>query len=254
MPVIAEGFLYFTHFFKFLNHGNVHIAHGILVFLLLLVGAVIFNRSLKAVEQEIVPDGKTSIKNIFQTGVGALLNLARAIIPHHTEDYFPLLGGIFFYVFISNMLGIIPGFLPPTESLSTNLAMGLTVYVYYNAMGIKQQGFKNYFAHFFGPSIGDGMGMMLLRFGFLAPLMFVIEIISHSVRPVSLSLRLFCNINGDHMVVSIFNSLTPLLVPVVFLAFGIFVAFIQAFVFTLLTTIYIGLAVETHHHEEAHAH
>jgi F-type H+-transporting ATPase subunit a len=162
--------------------------------------------------------------------------MMRNVIPHHTEDYFPLLAAIFIYVFLSNLLGVIPGFLPPTSNINTNLAIGLTVFIYYNAMGIKRTGFKNYLNHFLGPTL------------WLAPLMFVIELIGHSVRPVSLSLRLFGNINGDHLVLSTFAGLTPLVVPVVFSLFGIFVAFIQAFVFTLLSTIYVGLAVETHGH------
>jgi F-type H+-transporting ATPase subunit a len=109
------------------------------------------------------------------------------------------------------------------------------VFLYYNVVGIKTQGLKNYLGHMTGPIL------------WLAPLIFVIELISHLVRPMSLSLRLFGNINGDHVVLGIFSDLVPLVLPVIFMALGIFVSVIQAFVFTLLSTIYIGLATA---HEE----
>jgi len=246
--MIAEGFLWFPWFSDKFTHHNVHVVHGLIVFLIIFVFAVLYRLALKSVDKELFPDSRVSLKNVMQVAVQGLLNLMKNIIPHHTEDYFPLLGAIFIYIFVGNLMGVIPGILPPTENISTNLAVALTVFVYYNYVGIRRQGFKKYMAHFCGPSLGNSLGLVLLRFCFLAPLMFVIELISHSVRPVSLTLRLFGNINGDHMVLSTFSDLTPLFIPIVFLAFGIFVAFIQAFVFTLLSTIYVGLAVETHGH------
>lgn len=246
--MLSAGFLWFSWLSNHITHDNIHIVHGVIIFSILTVCALLYKASLKSVEEEILPDGRVSIKNVFQTAIESLLNLMRGIIPHHTEDYFPLLGSVFIYIFFSNLIGVIPGLLPPTENISSNLAVAITVFVYYHVVGIKRQGWKNYIGHFFGPSLGSSVGMLLLRFGFLGPLMFVIEMISHSVRPVSLSVRLFCNINGDHQVLSIFQDLVPIGVPVAFLAFGIFVSFVQAFVFTLLSTIYIGLAAETHDH------
>lgn len=225
--------------------------NGLTVFTLILLCSVAYRLSLKSVAEELVPDPRVSIKNILQTGVESILNLVRGVIPSHTESYLPLVGTLFIYIFFSNLLGTIPGFAPPSQNFSNNLAMGASVFVFYNIMGIRRTGFKNYMAHFMGP------------IKLMAPLMFVIELISHSIRPVSLSLRLFGNINGDHLVLEAFTGLAPLIVPVIFLAFGIFVSFIQAFVFTLLSTIYIALAVVTHdhhgehhdehHHDEGHA-
>ncbi|HCU24920.1 MAG TPA: ATP synthase F0 subunit A [Deltaproteobacteria bacterium] len=148
-----------------------------------------------------------------------------------------MIGALFIYIFISNLLGVLPGFLPPTDNISTTLACGLVVFFYFNYIGIKENGFFNYFKHFAGPVI------------FLAPLMFLIEIIGVVVRPVSLALRLQGNITGDHLVLGIFSDLVPIGVPVLFLALGIFVSFIQAFVFSLLSTIYVGLSLP---HEEHH--
>ncbi len=133
-------------------------------------------------------------------------------------------------------MGLIPGFLPPTDNLNTNVACSLTVFLFYNYHGFKAHGF-GYIKHFMGPVI------------WLAPLMFVIEVISHLVRPASLSVRLFGNIAGDHLVLNIFSHFVPLGVPVVFMFLGLFVSFIQAFVFTLLSMVYISLATtkESHH-------
>jgi F-type H+-transporting ATPase subunit a len=134
-------------------------------------------------------------------------------------------------------MGVIPGFLPPTDNINTTLACGLVVFVYFNYVGIRENGLINYLKHFAGPVVA------------LAPLMLVVELIGICVRPISLALRLFGNITGDHMVFGIFSELVPIGVPILFLALGIFVAFIQAFVFSLLSTIYVALALP---HEEHH--
>lgn len=211
------------------------------IFGLILVLSVVYRLSLKNVEDELIPQPRVSIKNILQTAVESLLSLVKSVMPNEAEKYLPLIGSLFIFIFLSNLLGLIPGFLPPTHNLSDNLALGLTVYVFYNAMGIRSVGFTKYMAHFMGPV------------WWMAPLLFVIEIFSHAIRPISLSFRLFANINGDHLVVDAISQMVPLGIPTIFLAFGIFVSFIQAFVFTLLSTIYISMAVETHGHDDHHA-
>ncbi|MBF0106213.1 MAG: F0F1 ATP synthase subunit A [Deltaproteobacteria bacterium] len=253
--LISEGFLFFSTLYHGFNHSNIHVVHGLLVLLFLLVIGILYKAAQKSVDAEVLPSEHVSIKNILQVTVEGLLNLIRGIVPHHTEDYLPLLAAVFVYIFVCNIMGIIPGLLPPTENLNTNYAIAITVFVYYHYVGLKRVGFKAYMEHFTGPSIGSTIGLVLFRFLFFAPLMFVIEIISHSIRPFSLSLRLFGNIFGDHQVWSIFADLTStgygmllFFVPIVFLCFGIFVSFVQAFVFTLLSTVYVGLAVEKHEH------
>ena len=193
-------------------------------------------------EEELVPTDKLSLKNIFQVAVENLLGLMEGIIGPDAKLYFPLIGSLFIYIFINNLMGIIPGFLPATENVNTNFAMSITVFLYYNYVGIKKQGLMNYIKHFFGPTKGLPVAMM-----WLPVLIFAIEIVSHVVRPASLAVRLFGNITGDHVVLGIFSELVPLIVPIIFFALGIFVSFIQAFVFSLLSTVYIGLAVA---HEE----
>ncbi len=218
-----------------IDHRNIHIFSAGLVVLFIAVIALLVHRKLKKVEERLIPSSKTTWINILEASVEGILNLMKGILGHDAPKYFPLVGTLFIYIFLCNALGLIPGFLPPTDNINTNLAIALTVFVYYHIMGIKAHGVKNYLKHFMGPIL------------WLGPLMIVIELIGHCVRPISLSLRLFGNITGDHLVLGIFSGLVPILVPVVFMALGLFVSFIQAFVFSLLSMIYINLATA---HEE----
>jgi F-type H+-transporting ATPase subunit a len=180
------------------------------------------------------PSFLLSPQNFFELVIQATVNIMKDIIGHHAEKYLPLIGSLFVFILFCNLLGLIPGFLPPTSNLYTNGACAIIVFLYYNYQGFKEHGIK-YLKHFAGPLI------------YLAPLMFVIEIISHLFRPFSLMVRLYGNISGDHAVLTIFSGLVPLVVPVIFLVLGLMVALIQAFVFATLSTVYIGLAVSHEH-------
>ncbi len=218
-----------------INHHNIHIFSAGFVVLFLIMATLLVHRRLKRVEERVVPDSSGTLTNIFEAAVENLLGLMEGVLGHDAPKYLPLIGTLFIYIFLCNVLGLIPGFLPPTDNINTNLAMSLTVFIYYNVMGIRAHGLKGYLRHFMGPIL------------WLGPLMAVIELIGHCVRPVSLSLRLFGNITGDHLVLGLFSNLTPILVPVIFIALGLFISFIQAFVFSLLSMIYINLATA---HEE----
>ncbi|NIP30151.1 MAG: F0F1 ATP synthase subunit A [Candidatus Dadabacteria bacterium] len=188
-------------------------------------------------DSSVIPDVSPSMNNFFElVGLEFLFTTIENVLGSRekAKKYFPLLAGSFFFILFANLLGIIPGFLPPTGNLNTTLACGVLIFVMYNFYGFQEHGI-GYLKHFAGPVI------------FLAPLMIIIEIISHLVRPVSLSLRLFMNITGDHMVMGVFTNLTHILIPIAFLGLGIFVSFLQAFIFTILSTIYIALA-EAHEH------
>jgi F-type H+-transporting ATPase subunit a len=158
------------------------------------------------------------------------------------KKYFTVIMLLFTFVFVNNLIGLLPGFLPPTDNINTTLALGVFVFLYYNYQGIRAQGIVGHIKHFMGPV------------WYLAILIFPIELISHVVRPLSLGLRLKGNMEGDHLVLSIFSGLVPYLVPIPFYVIGLFVCFMQAFVFTLLTMVYISLATAHHDHDEAHAH
>lgn len=216
-----------------INHENMHMVTAGAAGLFLILFAFVANRRLKNVEACLVPKATATPSTLFEVIVESLLGLMEGVLGERAPRYFPLIGGLFIYIFTCNLIGLIPGLAPPTENLNTNVACALLVFLYYNYLGIKEQGLVQYLKHFMGPVI------------WLGPLMFAIEIISHAVRPVSLSVRLFGNMTGDHMVLGAFSNLTPLLVPVIFLGLGLFISFIQAFVFSLLSIVYIGLATET---------
>jgi F-type H+-transporting ATPase subunit a len=230
-------FSWLGYFLK-VEHHYIHVAHAAFTAVLLTLLALIAYTRLRNTEKSLIPRPKLGVATAFEVTTESILGLMEGIIGPDAKKYFPLVGALFIYIFINNLLGIIPGFLPPTDNINTTLACGVIVFLYFNYVGIREQGLFNYLKHFGGPVV------------FLFPLMFVIEFIGVVVRPVSLSLRLFGNMTGDHLVLGIFSDLVPLVVPVAFMALGIFVSFIQAFVFSLLTTIYIGLSLPQH--EEHH--
>jgi len=150
------------------------------------------------------------------------------------RTYFPMIATLALFILVSNLIALIPGFMPPTANLNTNAALALSVFVMTHAIGLKEHGLS-YLKHFTGP------------IWWLVPLMLPIEIIGHLARPVSLTLRLFGNMYGHEIVLMIFLFLAPALVPIPMMLMGILVAFIQAFVFTLLSMIYFAGALEEAH-------
>ncbi|GAA6930760.1 F0F1 ATP synthase subunit A [Helicobacter pylori] len=182
-------------------------------------------------KMQMVPMG---LQNVYESVISAILSVAKDIIGEElARKYFPLAGTIALYVFFSNMIGIIPGFESPTASWSFTLVLALIVFFYYHFEGIRVQGFFKYFAHFAGPV------------KWLAPFMFPIEIISHFSRIVSLSFRLFGNIKGDDMFLLIMLLLVPWAVPVAPFMVLFFMGILQAFVFMILTYVYLAGAVLT---------
>lgn len=213
------------------------LAHAVLAATLLIFLAAYGARRIRgrAKGDGLVPDEGLTLKNIWELAVEKLFALVKDPLgEHNAKKFFPFLGTLFIYIFISNLLGLIPGFIPPTSNININAGIAISVFVYYNYAGFREHGVK-YLKHFMGP------------IAWMAPLMIIIEGISNMVRMLSLSVRLFGNIHGDHMVLEIFTDLTKLVVPVIFLGLGLFVSFIQALVFTLLSTIYFQLALAHEH-------
>ncbi|MDR3607485.1 MAG: F0F1 ATP synthase subunit A [Oligoflexia bacterium] len=223
------------------EHGMNHVFMFGLVGIILVVTTWIarlqLNTAMKSAGGGLIPDERLTFKNFFEIMAESLYGLTESVIGHHDAPlYFPIVGTLFLFIFASNIVGLIPGFLPPTENFNTTLALGMFVFVYYNYVGVRAQGFVKYFKHFLGPVV------------WLAPLMLIIELASHLFRPLSLALRLRGNIMGDHVVLGVFSSLVPYFLPVVFYGIGVFVAFIQAFVFTLMTMVYISLSTSAEDH------
>ena len=217
-----------------------HVLSALMVLVFVTIGAFSFSSAMRrGGEQAIVPPATFSLRNLFELIGDALWGLARNTMGEApARKFLPLIGTLACFIFFSNVLSLIPGFLPPTATLKTNVALGLTVFVITHIEGIKAQGIVAYVKHFMGPV------------WYLAPLMFPIELIGHVARPVSLSMRLMGNMVADHKVLSVFFFLLPLLLPVPFLVLGTMVAVVQTLVFCLLMSIYIALATE--HHDEGH--
>lgn len=184
----------------------------------------------------VIPEPRLTMRNVFELIMSFLMGLAEDIIGHKAKRYIPLLATTFIFILFMNLLGLIPGFVPPTDKMNITVGLAVVIFLSTHYYGVKEHGIA-YFKHFLGPV------------WWLAWLIAPIEIISHLARPMSLSLRLFGNITGDHLVVAIFLGLVPFVVPSIFYGLGVFVSFMQAFIFTVLSMIYIGGAVA---HEEEH--
>lgn len=185
----------------------------------------------------LVPSG---VQNVMEVFADFLLSLARNNIGHHWGDkFYPLIGTIFLYILTCNFMGLIPGFDAPTGNINMTASMAVPVFLIYQFYGIKVNGIK-YLNHFLGP----------IRSIYALPLMvmmFFIEIIGHFVRPITLSVRLFGNMMAKHTLMIILGILAPVIIPVAILGLGVLVSVVQAFVFTLLTTLYLAGAVEEAH-------
>ncbi len=172
------------------SHSYVACLGGVLTLSLLVFFGLKFKASVEG-SSDPSPHDRFDIQTFVETLLDFVYQLAADVVGGKSyEKFFPVLASVFLFIFFSNISGLVPGFPPATESIDTNLAMALVVFVVYNAAGVKEHGFA-YAKHFLGP------------IWWLAPLMLFIEIVSHLARPVSLSLRLYGNIFGDHLVLSV---------------------------------------------------
>jgi len=211
-----------------------HVFGALLVFLFVLVGALKFRAAMRG-DDRLVPPRALTLRNVFEIIMDGSLSIMTGVMGEkNARRYLPLIGSLALFILFSNLLALIPGFAPPTDTLKTNLALAVVVFLATHYFGIREHGLS-YFKHFVGPIPA------------LAPLMLPIELISHIARPVSLALRLMGNMASDHKVVASFFALVPLLVPVPFLFLGILVSVVQALVFCLLSTVYISMAVAHDH-------
>lgn len=223
--------------FTFLGAIGGHGQEWIILSHFILVIAIVFMISRAATRKmQLVPTGS---QNVMETFIGGIIAMgADTMGEKNARRYLPLIGSLALVIFVSNMIGVIPGFEAPTSNINFTLSLALIVFIYYNYVGIKINGFVSYFKHFMGPM------------PVLAPLMFPIEIISHFSRIISLSFRLFGSIRGDDMFLMVLLMLVPWLLPLpgffLLTAFG----FLQAFIFSILTYVYIAGSVMMH--EEDH--
>jgi len=214
---------------------------------LLLGSGLLVRRRLAAAQGGLVPDSGFSLRNVLELLVEMLKGLAEQNMGPHWRKYFPIIGTIFFFILISNFLGLIPGFAGATSSADTTWAWATISFVVHQYVGIKEHGF-GYINHFLGPSLFDlKVGGRKIHVRALAPLFVIIESITHISRAFTLAVRLLANMFADHTVVGVWLLLVPAVVPAAFMGLGVMVAFLQAYVFALLSMIYIGLALEEAH-------
>lgn len=217
-----------------LNQLPHHVSNAIIVIVLLMIIAILGTRTLrKESKRYFVPDGRLTFRSAGEMIVEGIVNIVKENMGPRGPEFMMIIGTLALFIFLSNILGLIPGFHSPTENINTTAACAITVFVLTHYYGFREHGFK-YLKQFTGPVI------------WLIPLMLPIELIGHFVRPVSLSIRLFGNIFGDHTAVAIFFSLVPLLLPLPMMVLGLLVAIIQTFVFILLSMTYFSLAIEGH--------
>jgi F-type H+-transporting ATPase subunit a len=176
------------------------------------------------------------IQNFFEIVVDGILKFMEDIIGHHSRQYLPLIGTLALFILISNLMGLIPGFMSPTSNINTTAACAIIVFFATHYYGVRAHGI-GYIKHFFGPIRSlPAIPLMLL--------MLILEVIGHLARVLSLSLRLFGNIFGEDLILIILVFLVPLLVPLPMMFIAVFTSVVQTFVFVLLTMIYIKLATE----------
>ena len=202
------------------------IAYTWFVIVLLLALSFIATKAIKT-----IPGG---FQNFMEVVIGGIENMIVETMGEHGRPFFPLIATLAIFVLVSNLIGLIPGFFPPTANINTTAACAIIVFISTHVVGIKHHGL-HYLKHFMGP------------IAWLAPVIFFIEVIGHLSRPVSLTLRLFGNMNGHELVLMIFFGLAPFLVPLPMMLMGVLVSFIQAFVFMLLAMIYIQGSLEEAH-------
>jgi len=218
-----------------------HVVGALIAVAIIVVATMRYRQSLQsdATKRGLLPSPRFTLSAMVDGIIGAVYKLSVDVMGEDdAKKFLPITGTLALFIFCMNIQGLIPGLLPPTDTLKTNLALSLIVFTLYNGVGIYRTGF-GYIHHFIGPKIGG--------FYWLAPLFIVIELASHIARPVSLSLRLLGNILADHKVVGAMSALIAVGLPVPFLLLGTLVCIIQTLIFTLLTIIYIGMAIEEHH-------
>lgn len=199
----------------------------------------LFVRSRLSVENP----GKFQI--LLEDGVRAVRGMLEQWIGPKGPRYTPLVTTLGLFIIMGNYMGLVPGLMAPTSSINVTLGCALTIWVYYHYQGIKVQGIGPYLAHFAAPP-----GAPLA----LAPIMLPIELISHLSRVMSLSLRLFGNVFGEELVIAILFSIIPFLVPLPMMLLGLVTGGLQAFIFMLLSIIYLQGAVAVEHHQDEHGH
>lgn len=232
------------------GHGGASVQHvvgALFVSILVIVLGFIAGSAVQDTKSAVVPEQNLTVRTFFEIFVGAIYGMMTPIMGKKAARFFlPLIGTCAVFIFFSNACGLVPGLLPPTDSLKTTAACATVIFLSTHVFGLRENGI-GHIQHLFGPWLGPiGIPLNIL--------MFLIECVSHLARPLSLSLRLMANIFADHLVLSIFTALFAFLLPVPVMLLGTIVVIVQTLVFCILSTVYIGMAVAHHDHGDDHGH
>jgi F-type H+-transporting ATPase subunit a len=219
-----------------------HVLVAALVVLLLAVGAMGYKRQVERLgEAAVLPPPGLGLRAVFEGLADIVFGLLEGVMGEkNARKFLPFLGSFFVFILFSNLISLVPGFRAPTDTLKTNVGLAVLVFLATHVLGFREHGIR-YLEQF------TGHLPLKSPLVILVPLMFVIELISHLIRPATLSIRLMANMFADHAVVGVFFGLIPLIVPVPLMLLGVFVSVVQALVFTLMSATYISLAIA---HEE----
>lgn len=229
---MEHPYLFFVKFFELIGlghfaHANVHVIYSWVVMILLIVCGAIAAKNVKMFPSK--------MQNLFEIIISGMEDFMIDLTGEEGRWLFPIIATVFIYIATCNLIGLIPGFFPPTASLNTTASCALTVVIFTHIIGLKYHGVK-YIKHFLGPV------------WWMIPIIFPIEVIGHVARILSLSFRLFGNMMGHELVLGILFALAGLFfAPLPIMALGIFVALVQAFVFFLLSIMYFSSAMEHAH-------
>lgn len=232
---------HYTYFQGILEPDNAKIATAIILGLVLIITGCILKRRLNTsskIDNEVVPTGKFSCFSFFDFFVEKFISFYDSVVGDKERAHLPFIATVFMFILFSNLLGLIPGVPAITSTVQVNVAMAIVTFIYFNFQGVKAHGFLGYLKHFCGPLLA------------LSWFMFPLEIFSTTLRILTLNLRLYWNITADHLMLSIVtDKVISYFVPSLLYILGVFVSFMQAFVFTTLNMVYIKLATE---HEGGH--
>lgn len=214
---------------------------------LLILAGLSVRRAVAGESGGVMPEEGMSLRNVIEVVIEALGDLGEGTIGEDWRRYFPVVGTIFFFVLVSNFMSLVPGLLGSTSDANVTFAWAILSFVVYNFVGIKQHGWK-YIYQFMGPALANmEIGGKHYHVRVLAPFFLPLELLLHVARILTLGIRLLANMFADHKVVVIFLGMVPFAIPAIFMGLGMLVSFLQAFVFALLTMIYIGQALEEPH-------
>jgi F-type H+-transporting ATPase subunit a len=223
-------------------HGGEVIPDYLVMVMLIVAGITVM---CLIVRSRLSVENPSRFQIILEDAVLAVQGLLVDWIGPEGKAYLPLIFTFGIFILLSNYAGLVPGLKSPTSNINVPLGCAITTWVYYHVQGVKKQGVLSYLKHF---ALPPGVPIVM------APLMLVIETISHAARLLSLTLRLFGNIFGEEMIILILGSIVPFIVPLPMMFLGLITGGLQAFIFVLLSIIYLQAAVAVEHEHDDHGH